>query len=132
MVVKKNWCCENKWCKTAVRKPLDTIEGKGRVEYTNSLIKAQGPNYALAKRLQHFRAVSAFVDGFTISSNVAPSTATVSVVHNRTFKWAYGGMPFFKPYEIFQQETTNALMAALLIADVQVKTPSLVSRKKNS
>ena len=27
-------------------------------------------------------------------------------------------MPYFKPYEIFMQETTNALMCALLIADV--------------
>ena len=38
----------------------------------------------------------------------------------RSFAWAYGGMPYFKPYEIFQQDTTNAVMAALLIADVTV------------
>ena len=30
-------------------------------------------------------------------------------------------MPFFKPFEIFQQDTTNGLMAALLIADTQQK-----------
>ena len=78
---------------------------------------AQGPNYALAKRLQHWRAMLWFEAGGVVSSNIAPSTATISVVSNRSFGWAYGGMPYFKPFEIFQQETTNALMAALLIAD---------------
>merc|ERR1712130_1019866 len=39
---------------------------------------AQGPNYALAKRMQHWRAVIAFNDGHAVSSNVAPSTATES------------------------------------------------------
>ena len=29
------------------------------------------------------------------------------VIHNKTFAWAYGGMPYFK-FEIFKQETTNA------------------------
>lgn len=29
-------------------------------------------------------------------------------------------MPYFKPYEIFDQDTTNAVMAALLIHDVLV------------
>jgi len=53
-----------------------------------------------------------------ISSHIAPSTATLSVVSNKTFGWAYGGMPYFKPYEIFQADTTNSLMAAQLIYDV--------------
>jgi len=121
-----------KWCRPSTVPALDTVEEKGKVDYTNSIILAQGPNYALAKRLQHFRAIVAFVQGYRVSSNVAPSTATKSVVHNRTFAWAYGGMPFFKPYEIFQQETTNALMAALLIADVQTRTASLSDRKKKT
>merc|ERR1712072_233455 len=55
--------------------------------------------------------------GAKVSSMVAPSTATISVIHNKTFAWAYGGMPYFG-YEIFKQETTNAVMAALLINDV--------------
>ena len=65
---------------------------------------------ALAKRLQHWRAMVAYNNGHRVSSNIAPSTATLSVVSNRTFGWAYGGMPYFPPYEIFQQETTNAIM----------------------
>lgn len=56
--------------------------------------------------------------GCIVSSNVAPATATVSVVHNRQFAWAYDGMPYFRPMEIFQQETSNAVMCALLIYDI--------------
>ena len=47
---------------------------------------------------------------------VAPSTATISVLSNKTFAWAYGGMPYFG-YELFKQETTNAVMAAMLMHD---------------
>ena len=32
------------------------------------------------------------------------------MLHNKTFAWAYGGMPYFG-YEIFKQDTTNAVMA---------------------
>jgi len=103
------------------------------IKVVDGLSVAQGPNYALAKRLQHWRAMVAFEDGHRVSSNIAPSTATASVVSNKTFAWAYGGMPYFKPYEIFQQDTTNALMCALLIADVMQKDSSAnpVNRKAN-
>lgn len=83
----------------------------------DGLSVAQGPNYALAKRLQHWRASLAFAAGHVVSSNVAPSTATLSVIHNKSFAWAYGGMPAFN-FEIFKQETTTAIMAAILIHDV--------------
>ena len=81
------------------------------------LILNQGPNYILAKRMQHWRAQVEYDAGATVSSMVAPSTATLSVIHNKTFAWAYGGMPYFK-YEIFKQETTNAVMAAMLMHDI--------------
>lgn len=84
----------------------------------DGLIVPQGPNYALAKRLQHWRAIVARSKGCRVSSNVAPATATASVVHNRQFAWAYDGMSYFKPMEIFQQETSNAVMCALLIYDL--------------
>jgi hypothetical protein len=102
---------------------------QGNLKIVDGLSVAQGPNYALAKRLQHWRAMIEYQAGHTVSSNVAPSTATLSVVSNRSFGWAYGGMPYFKPYEIFQQETTNAVMAALLISDVTVKD-SVVSNTR--
>jgi hypothetical protein len=102
--------------KNALR-PVPTADG-GSLKLVDGLSVAQGPNYALAKRLQHWRAQLSYENGNTVSSNVAPSTATLSVVSNRSFGWAYGGMPYFKPYEIFHQDTTNALMASVLIADV--------------
>jgi hypothetical protein len=97
--------------------PAKTQDG-GSLKIVDGLSVAQGPNYALAKRLQHWRAMVEFNAGRTVSSNIAPSTATLSVVSNKTFAWAYGGMPYFKPFEIFQQETTNAVMEAMLVADV--------------
>jgi hypothetical protein len=114
------------------------------------VVLSQGPNYALAKRLQHWLAVRARAEGFLVSSNVAPSTATVSVVHNAQFAAAYGGFKHFKPMEVrgvprdctaaavstrggavrhvsrvacvvcqvLYQETSNAVMGALLLFDV--------------
>ena len=97
--------------------PVPTEKGKEPLYLCDGLSVAQGPNYALAKRMQHWRAQVAYDGGATVSSMAAPSTATVSVIHNKTFAWAYGGMPFFK-FEVFKQETTNAVMAAVMIRDV--------------
>lgn len=97
---------------------LPAIKGSDNIKVVDGLSVAQGPNYALAKRLQHWRAMLEFENGAIVSTNVAPSTATLSVVSNKQFGWAYGGMPYFKPFEIFQQDTTNGVMAALLISDV--------------
>jgi len=96
-------------------KPVQADGGKA-IKLVDGLSVAQGPNYALAKRMQHWRAQVEFEAGATVSTMVAPSTATISVIHNKTFAWAYGGMPYFK-YEIFKQETTNAVMAAMLMHD---------------
>ena len=105
--------------------PIQTEDGS-KVRIIDGLSVAQGPNYALAKRLQHWRAIVAYDNNHTVSSNIAPSTATLSVVSNKSFGWAYEGMPYFKPYEIFLQDTTNAIMAAVLISDISDRT-SVVS-----
>ena len=95
------------------------VPGKGGDFYlVNGISVAQGPNYALAKRMQHWRAIIARSKGCIVSSNIAPSTSTVSVVHNRTFAWAYEGMPYFTPYEIFAPETSNSVMSAILFHDL--------------
>lgn len=44
-------------------------------------------------------------------------TPTRPLAHRRRHS-AYAGMPYFDPYEIFQQQTTTTLMALLLIHDV--------------
>lgn len=106
----------------------NALKPVNNLHLVDGLSVAQGPNYALAKRIQHWRAMVQYEAGQGIvSSHIAPSTATISVVSNRTFGWAYGGMPYFRPYEIYQQETTNALMGSLLAYDV-VSTDSAVSR----
>ena len=105
-----------KFLRKNAKKP---IAGKGGdFYYVNGISVAQGPNYALAKRMQHWRAIIAHSKGCIVSSNIAPSTSTVSVVHNRTFAWAYEGMPYFKPFEIFAPDTSNAVMSAMLFFDL--------------
>ncbi len=59
-----------------------------------------------------------YTNGITVSTNIAPSTSTASVVSNASFKAAYGGMHLFKPMEVMHQETSNAVMGALLIHDI--------------
>jgi hypothetical protein len=83
----------------------------------DSLIAQQGPNYALAKRLQRWRATVARHDGTKVSLNVAPPTKTRSVTKNRALAAAYEGAPRFG-VEAFAPATTRTLMAALLVYDL--------------
>ena len=84
----------------------------------DSLVPQQGPNYALAKRLQRWRASVARAAGTTVSMNVAPPTRTRSVVKNRALAAAYAGAHRFG-VEVFEPATSNVLMAALLVHDLQ-------------
>jgi hypothetical protein len=84
----------------------------------DSLVPQQGPNYALAKRLQRWRASTARAVGSTVSMNVAPPTRTRSVVKNRALAAAYAGAHRFG-VEVFEPATSNVLMAALLVHDLQ-------------
>jgi hypothetical protein len=83
----------------------------------DSLIAQQGPNYALAKRLQRWRATVARDSGATVSMNVAPPTRTRSVTSNRVLAAAYAGAGRFG-VEVFEPATTRVLMAALLVHDL--------------
>ena len=81
------------------------------------LMPQQGPNYALAKRLQRWRATLARDGGATVSMNVAPPTRTRSVTKNRVLAAAYAGAHRFG-VEVFEPATTKTLMAALLVHDL--------------
>ncbi|MEU2348092.1 hypothetical protein [Modestobacter sp. NPDC049651] len=83
----------------------------------DSLVPQQGPNYALAKRVQRWRAQVARAAGTTVSMNVAPPTRTRSVVKNRALAAAYAGAHRFG-VEVFEPATSNVLMAALLVHDL--------------
>jgi hypothetical protein len=88
----------------------------------DALVPQQGPNYALAKRLQRWRAAVARSEGTTVSLNVAPATRTRSVVRNRALAAAYAGAHRFG-IEVFEPATSNTLMAALLVHDLRADLP---------
>ncbi|HEV7961154.1 MAG TPA: hypothetical protein VGP57_01320 [Actinoplanes sp.] len=89
--------------------PGDTDPG-----IADSLVAQQGPNYALAKRIQRWRASVARRDDITVSFAVAPPTNTRSVTNNRLLSAAYAGAHLFG-VEVFEPATSNKLMAALLV-----------------
>jgi len=88
----------------------------------DALVKQQGPNYALAKRLQRWRGVVTQARGRAVSFNVAPATWTRSVTKNRVLAAAYAGAHHFG-VEIFTPDTSRVLMAAMLVHDLH-QTPS--------
>jgi hypothetical protein len=81
------------------------------------LVVQQGPNYALAKHLQRWRALVARATGTLTSMRVAPTTRTQSVMRNRMLAAAYEGAPRFG-LEVFDPVTASTLMAALLVHDL--------------
>ena len=93
------------------------------------LVVEQGPNYALAKRIQQWRATLARHQGQKVSINIAPSTTTHSVTKNPLLKAAFNGASLFD-VEAFDPETTNAIMAALWIHDL--KNPQSVSNPETA
>jgi hypothetical protein len=90
----------------------------------DSLVPQQGPNYALAKRLQRWRAAEARAAGVPVSLTVAPATRTRSVLKNRLLAAAYAGAHRFG-IEVFEPATSNTLMAALLVHDLRADPPAL-------
>jgi len=84
----------------------------------DSLVPQQGPNYALAKRIQRWRALHERANGRLVSINVAPATRTRSVVRNRALAAAFAGGARFG-IEVFEPSTSNTLMAAMLVHDLR-------------
>lgn len=117
---------------TTVRRPLRVVSA-GRLlrrhyapgatpGLTDALVPQQGPNYALAKRLQRWRAATARDAGVDVSFTVAPPTRTRSVVRNRALAAAYAGAGRFG-VEVFEPGTANTLMAAKLVHDLRAGAP---------
>ena len=107
----------------AYTREVPTDDGR-QVGVTDSLVPQQGPNYALAKRLQRWRAIVGAADGIAVSANVAPATRTRSVTKNRVLAAAYAGAHRFG-VEVFEPATSRALMAALLVHDLRQPPPVL-------
>jgi hypothetical protein len=87
------------------------------------LVPQQGPNYALAKRIQRWQACVERVRGRQVSFHVAPATRTRSVVKNRALAAAFAGAHRFG-VEVFDPSTSNTLMAALLVHDLMAPAPA--------
>ncbi len=98
--------------------PETVSTGRGEVGIADCLVPQQGPSYALAKRLQRWRATRSRRDGVWASLNIAPATRTRSVVKNRALAAAYAGAHRFG-VEVFESSTSNTLMAALLVHDLR-------------
>ncbi|HVQ86657.1 MAG TPA: hypothetical protein VMT88_00595 [Actinomycetes bacterium] len=95
----------------------ETTSSGLRYGIADALVPQQGPNYALAKRVQRWRADLVRGHGVFVSINVAPATRTKSVIRNRLLAAAYAGAHRFG-LEIFNPATSSTLMAALLAHDV--------------
>lgn len=90
----------------------------GQFGLVNAIIPAQGPNYALAKRLQRWRMIIARSTGTLTSVHVAPPTQTASVHSNpamaeRQRLTAHLGL------ETFEAPTSQAIAAAILVHDLR-------------
>ena len=83
----------------------------------DALVGQQGPNYALAKRLQRWSTIDRWAGGRAGSFNVAPPTWTTSVTKNRILAAGYYGA-HFAGLEVFPPETMQAVMTALLVHDL--------------
>jgi hypothetical protein len=93
------------------------------VPVADALVEQQGPNYAVAKRLQRWRGLVAAAAGEEVSFNVAPATLTRSVTRNRVLAAAYAGARHFG-IEVFEPATTRVLMAAMLVHDLHRERPA--------
>lgn len=101
---------------------ITTPKGKG-YGIADSLVPQQGPNYAFAKRLHRWRARLHRARGHVSSINVAPPTRTLSVTRNRLLAAAYRSAPRYG-VEVFEPETSRALMAAMLVHDLREPSAS--------
>jgi hypothetical protein len=102
-----------------------TAEDGRELGIADCLILQQGPNYALAKRLQRWRALVARQDGGFSSVHVAPATRTRSVTKNRVLAAAYRGAHVVD-VEPFEPATSRAIMTALLVHDLHHEAASAV------
>jgi hypothetical protein len=96
--------------------------GSAEPGINDALVPQQGPNYALGKRMQRWRATTEHDAGRPVSMNIAPPTRTRSVVKNRALAAAYAGAHRFG-VEVFEPATTRVLMAALLVHDLHQPPP---------
>lgn len=113
-----------RWLRPHVRELIPCTNPRGQQRgVVDALVVEQGPNYALAKRLQQWRATVVRADGQPVVFNVAPSTSTHSVIKHPALKAGFDGAHHFG-IEVFEPATTIALMAALWVHDLRHPAPA--------
>ena len=101
------------------RPPITRAQrGAAACHVHNGHLILQGPNYALAKTLQNWRAVAARAAGATVSANMAPASRTASMRHVRAVAAGLEGQRHFPPLRAFDAATSASLMGALLMYDI--------------
>mmetsp|Transcript_14038 Transcript_14038/g.17038 ORF Transcript_14038/g.17038 Transcript_14038/m.17038 type:complete len:137 (+) Transcript_14038:1-411(+) len=84
----------------------------------NGLANFQGPSYALAKTMQHWRCILARQKTI-VSSNITPSSCTESVFHVPAAARVMKGLKYkFPPLTYYEPQWASDCMAALLIFDL--------------
>ncbi|KAG8457916.1 hypothetical protein KFE25_011982 [Diacronema lutheri] len=93
--------------------------GRGRC-VCDGLATLQGPNYALAKTAQQWRAAMLSDGGrcARVSSLMAPGARTASMVHVATLSAALHGLEAFEPLHVPSVTVAAGVMALLLVADL--------------
>ncbi|MFI9510691.1 hypothetical protein [Nocardia sp. NPDC052566] len=92
-----------------------TDELGARWSVADALVTAQGPNHAMAQRIQRWRATVAQRAGHTVSFTVAPPTLAGRLP--RSLAASYRGAHHFG-IEVFESDTARTLLAAKLVADL--------------
>lgn len=89
----------------------------------DALVKQQGPNYALAKRLQRWRAIASWAAGEQASFNIAPPAWSRSATKNRLLAAGYYGARYVG-MEVFTPDAMRTVMTALLVHDLHIGAPA--------
>jgi len=99
--------------------PVTPDDGGEAVYLHNGFSITQGPNYALAKTMQMWRAMVLREEmGVTVSSNMAPGTRTASMLSSAAMSAYLDGQGHIVPCVSFDADTSAGLMALLLLFDI--------------
>jgi hypothetical protein len=89
-------------------------------EIHDGLSIQQGPNYAVAKFLQRWRAIIARAEfGSRVSITTGPPAKTYSVMHSKTMAFVMNNAHEVKPNIAHMPETVQSLMSIIMIRDVR-------------
>lgn len=82
------------------------------------LASQQGPNYAVAKLLQRWRALVARDFGSLVSITNGPAAKTNSVMHSKTMAFVMNHIHWVAPNVAHEPETVKELMALIMVRDL--------------